>query len=109
MIWPFLASDLGCAGGKPMAIDQWPGQWNALRSACESHGATDRWREGRLRPPRFQVAPPASEAAVRAVEEELGLALPPSFRRVLLRYSGSLDIAWQLPDNAAPPEEFRRI
>jgi hypothetical protein len=39
----------------------------------------------------------------------LGLSLPSSFRRVLLGYAGSLDIAWQLPDAAARPQEFRRV
>jgi hypothetical protein len=92
-----------------MAIEDWPGRWHALRRACERHRATDRWQDGRSRPLRFRVAPPASEAAVRAVEQELGLALPSSLRRVLLGYAGSVDIAWQLPDDAAPPEEFRRI
>jgi cell wall assembly regulator SMI1 len=92
-----------------MAIEEWTERWNVLRRACERHGATDRWLEGRSRLPRFLVGPPAPEAAVRAAERELGLALPPGFRRVLLGYAGSLDIAWQLPDDAAPPEEFRRV
>jgi hypothetical protein len=92
-----------------MAIEDWPGRWQALRRACERHGATDRWQERRSRPPRFRVAPPAAEAAVRAVEQELGLALPSAFRRVLLGYAGWVDIAWQLPDDNARPEEFRKI
>jgi hypothetical protein len=92
-----------------MAIEEWPGRWRALRGACARHGTTDRWQEGRSRPPRFRVSPPATGAAVRAVERELGLALPPSFRRVLLDYAGSLDIAWQLPDDAGRPEEFRKV
>jgi hypothetical protein len=46
---------------------------------------------------------------VEAIERQLGLRLPSSFHRVLLGYAGSLDIAWQLPEGAAPPPEFRRI
>jgi cell wall assembly regulator SMI1 len=92
-----------------MPVEQWPERWRALRSVCEKHMATDRWAEGRSQPPRFRVGPPASEADLVAVERQLGLRLPSSFRRVLLGYAGSLDIAWQLPDDAVRPTEFRLI
>lgn len=72
-------------------------RWDALRLACQRHGATGRWTEGKSQPPRLNVATPATEVEVAEVERQLGLAIPPSFRRMLLAYSARVDIQWQLP------------
>src|ERR1051325_10244672 len=92
-----------------MAILSWPARWDALRQACDYCKATGRRAEGRGKPPRFEIAPSASERAVGATEVKLGGAIPSSFRKVLLEYSGSVCIEWALPDGTQMPEPFRQI
>lgn len=92
-----------------MNYTQWTGYWEALRLACKQHRATDRWQEGKSRPPVFDVAPPASEAEVREVEGILEMRLPESMREVILNYSANLNIAWQLPEGDDAPKPFNQL
>ncbi len=92
-----------------MAIISWLRRWDALRRACEHRKATGRWAEGASKPPSFEVAPPASERDLIAMEARLKCAVPSSFRNVLMRFSRSVDIRWALPDDAPLPEAFRQI
>ena len=51
--------------------------------------------------------PPASEDEVADLEEQLGLALPPSFRALLLHYSRHVQFRWFAPANADYPAPFQ--
>src|SRR5205814_1865130 len=52
---------------------------------------------------------PATRREVECVESKLGCAIPPSFRKILLEYSGSSCIEWALPKERVMPEVFRQI
>lgn len=95
--------------GRTMKLrpDHLQSRWAAIRAACERHGASDRWLQGKGRSPKFDIGRPASESDVRAIEQTIDRGLPLSFRNVLLEYSSSVDVAWQLPDAIEPP--FRGI
>ena len=58
---------------------------------------------------KCQIDPPATEDAVRAVEQELGAPIPASFRRVLLTFSRSVELCWFLPEEFELPDEFEEI
>ena len=92
-----------------MPTSAWRARWDALRRACEYRKATGRWAEGAGKPPRFEIAPPASERHVEAMEKKLGRPIPSSFRKVLLEYSAKVCIEWALPDGTTMPEPFRHI
>jgi hypothetical protein len=68
-----------------------------------------RWDKGRGQPPDFSVAPPATTLDVDLVETSLGCPLPTAFREVVLEYSASVSVLWQLPDEVGMPEEFELI
>lgn len=89
--------------------DHWTDRWRRLHEACLKRGLTDRWEEGRARPPRFDVGPPATSKEVENVEATIGHRLPSAFREVILGYSGSLSIQWQIPDSLELPNEFRNL
>jgi len=57
----------------------------------------------------LQVGTPATETEVLAVESELRLRLPESFRDVVLNFSSEVYWRWFLPDGTRPPETFRQI
>jgi cell wall assembly regulator SMI1 len=92
-----------------MGTADWNSRWTALWRACEYRNAGGRWAEGAGKPPRFEIAPPATEREVAAVESTLGVPIPRSLRNVLLEYSGSVRIEWALPDGTTMPEPFREI
>jgi hypothetical protein len=46
---------------------------------------------------------------VERVEASLGRALPSALRQVVLEYSATVEVLWQIPDGMKPPEEFREI
>jgi hypothetical protein len=46
---------------------------------------------------------------LEAVENQLGCAIPTSFRRVLLEFSRRTRIEWALPKGVRPPGPFRQI
>lgn len=89
--------------------DGWNGRWDRLRDACALRGATDRWDEGRKRPARIELAPPASPAEVERVEGALRRRLPRALRDVVLEYSRRVCVQWQLREHTGPPQEFRAI
>ncbi len=53
------------------------------------------------------VEPPASESRIREIEVQLGLPLPPSFRRVLREFSAHFEISWFLPEAIEVPQPFQ--
>ena len=80
-----------------MPMSEWKRQWATIQNALVKVGATGRWATGADKPPRFEVAPPASENEVREVESELGIEIPHSLRRVLREFSSCVCIEWALP------------
>ncbi|MFJ7954225.1 SMI1/KNR4 family protein [Lysinibacillus sp. NPDC096418] len=52
---------------------------------------------------------PASLEQIIKVEEQLGVKLPASFKKVLIEFSGNFSLRWFLPDNMEQPNEFREI
>jgi len=92
-----------------MAISHWPARWDALRRACHDRKATGRWAEGAAKPPRFEIAPPATDREVNRIERKLGCAIPSSLRKVFLEYSAATRIEWALPEETVRPEPFRQI
>jgi hypothetical protein len=92
-----------------MAISAWPARWDALRHACDDRKAMGRWAEGKGKPPRFDIGPPATERDVNQMETELGCAIPPSLRKVFLEFSAATRIEWALPEGTVMPEPFRTI
>ena len=51
--------------------------------------------------------PPATEDEVGDLEEQLGLALPPSFRALLMHYSRHVHFRWFAPANTDYPAPFQ--
>jgi hypothetical protein len=92
-----------------MAIQDWPGRWEALKVACGERRATGRWAKGQAHPATFDIAPPAKELDIFAVENQIGFRFPESFRNVLLKYSAAVRIEWELPEKIDLPGEFRDI
>jgi len=52
---------------------------------------------------------PASLEQIIKTEEQLGVRLPESFKKVLKEFSGNFSLRWFLPDNMEQPNEFREI
>ena len=52
---------------------------------------------------------PASLEQVIQTEEQLGVKLPVSFKKVLTEFSGNFSLRWFLPGNMEQPHEFREI
>src|SRR5436309_14576713 len=92
-----------------MAISDWRSRWDALRRACKHRNATGRWAAGADKPPRFEIASPATVREVVTMENRLGTAIPSSFRKILLEYSASVCIEWALPEKTRRLELFREI
>lgn len=55
------------------------------------------------------IGEPASLDQLLKTEEELGVKLPESFKKVLKEFSGNFSLRWFLPDNMKQPNEFREI
>jgi hypothetical protein len=81
-------------------MDEWVDRMKRMLLAVQQFG-------GETEP--LVIAPPASEEEVAAVEAELGMAVPASFRKVLTEFSACVDLRWELPDPTGLPEELRRI
>jgi SMI1 / KNR4 family (SUKH-1) len=75
------------------AFDSWKRRCETAVHACTKIGGSSA---------ELRIERPASEAEVCAVEKALGITLPASFRRALLRFSRALEINWFLPDNMKP-------
>ncbi|PEJ58789.1 SMI1/KNR4 family protein [Bacillus sp. AFS002410] len=52
---------------------------------------------------------PASIEQIIKTEEQLGIKLPESFKKVLIEFSGNFSLRWFLPDHMEQPNEFREI
>ena len=57
----------------------------------------------------LHIGPPAREGEIRAIEGELGVELPPDFRRALLDFSGDFRFSWYLDDDGERPEGLEDI
>lgn len=52
---------------------------------------------------------PATLNEIQAIEEQLSVELPASFKKVLLEFSKNFSLRWFLPDEIHRPDEFREI
>lgn len=57
---------------------------------------------------QLEIDDPATEAEVEAVEQELGMPLPSSFRDALRTFSKSVSLFWLLPDHGLLGEPFEQ-
>ncbi len=83
-----------------MTSDLWIARWEQALQACRRLGGDAR---------ELRICQPASEQAVAAVERELKLPLPSSFRQVLIGFAAEVEFRWFLPDKMALPEALRGI
>lgn len=82
-----------------MIWSTWEKRWRSALAACERLGGS----EGEL-----TIGLPAQEHEVIAVEEELQIRLPSSFRQVLTQFSAEVNFRWFLPQIKLP-EPLREI
>jgi hypothetical protein len=83
-----------------MDCDLWKVRWEQALQACRRLGGDAR---------KLSVGQPATEQAVAAVERELELALPSSFRQTLIGFAAEVEFRWFLPKGMALPEALRGI
>lgn len=57
----------------------------------------------------FTISQPANSDDVMALEEKLGFSIPPSFKEVLLNFSGKVEFRWFFPDGYKLEEELNEI
>ena len=74
----------------------WTPRWEAALEAARRLGGEDRAAPG-FNQPGLEIAPPASEADVHQVEQQLGVSLPSSLRLVLCRFSAHVRFVWARP------------
>jgi hypothetical protein len=89
--------------------ESWNESWERLRAACHARGLHGHWAEGRDKEPEFRVAPRATPGEVESVETAIGFLLPTALREVVLDYSASVSVLWQLPDGMQIPVEFKQL
>src|SRR5688572_17160633 len=89
-----------------MPVRDWRAQWDAVRAAILARAAAERLPMAEVFP-TFEIAPPATEDEVHAVERELGQPIPSSFRRVLRKFAARVDLEWEWP--LAMPETLRGL
>jgi hypothetical protein len=94
-----------------MPIADWSKRWRALERSLNGRNASRRWllNEEDRDNPCFEIAQPATEAEIAAVETELGTGLPASFRNILKMFSANVRVDWWLPEASCPPEPFDLI
>ncbi|ARU59956.1 SMI1/KNR4 family protein [Tumebacillus avium] len=56
-----------------------------------------------------KVGEPATEEQIAAVEEQVGVKFPKSFRKVLLEFAADFDMYWDLPNEFELPDELSGI
>jgi hypothetical protein len=78
------------------AWSQWTGRWEEALTAARRRGGEDHAAPA-LQPPGLIIEPPASEEDLRVVEDDLGMAVPPSFRSVLSGFSAHVHFIWAVP------------
>ena len=85
---------------RTMIWDTWGERWNLALEACSRQG-------GMTRP--LAVGAPAAEQEIMAVEQDLRIMLPTSFRTVLKEVAASVDFFWSLPETFPLPFALREI
>ncbi len=74
---------------------QWQADWKRMEEIARRRG----WDVTPL-----AIAPPATEAAVQAVEARHGITVPPQLRELLTRYSAHVTFGWGIPSHLYPME-----
>jgi hypothetical protein len=77
---------------------EWRRYAEASLAASKSHGGDNL---------TLAISPPTTPAGLRIIENQLGQALPASFRRVVTKFAAAFELSWFLPDERKPP--FRGI
>jgi hypothetical protein len=83
-----------------MIWDNWKQRWENALLACSKLGG---------RADELIIAAPATISEVERIETKIQLKLPESFRRVITRYSSSMQMAWFLPNEIELPKPFNEI
>ncbi len=74
---------------------QWQADWQRMQEIVLRRG----WDVTTLK-----IAPPATEASLRAIETRNGLIFPPQLREILTRYSSAVTFGWYIPPHLQPQE-----
>jgi cell wall assembly regulator SMI1 len=72
---------------------QWQADWRWMEAIARRRG----WN---LTP--LEIAPPATEAAIRRLEARHGLTVPPQLRQLLKEYSAKIAFGWHVPGHLRP-------
>ena len=94
----FVAPVLECSDNTRMTDirwKQWQSDWRRMEAIAQRRG----WQ---LVP--LAVSPPASEAAVNAIETRHGMTVPPQLRDLLTCYSARVTFGWHIPPHLRPLE-----
>lgn len=74
---------------------QWQADWQRMQEIVLRRG----WDVTTLK-----IAPPATEAGLRAIEARDGLIFPAQLREILTRYSSAVTFGWYIPPHLQPLE-----
>jgi ankyrin repeat protein len=81
----------------------WQG-WIAAWRGMEAHARRRGWKVAPL-----EIAPPASEERVAAVEAAHGLTVPKQLRDLLTGYSSAIQFGWRIPSHLLQVGEFSSL
>lgn len=79
---------------------QWQADWRTMETIATQRG----WDVTPLK-----IAPPATDAAVDAVERHHGLKVPLQLRRVLTELSAHVAFGWRIPSHERPMERIEHL
>ena len=79
---------------------RWRSRWREALDACVRLGGEAR---------SLRIGSAASEPDIAHAEREVGVALPPAFRRVLVEFSAEVSFSWFLPEDHDLPGPFHGI
>jgi ankyrin repeat protein len=74
---------------------KWKADWQQMEAIARKRG----WEVTPL-----SIAPPATEAQIKALEIKHGLKVPSQLREVLTRHSASVTFGWRVPQHQRPME-----
>jgi len=75
---------------------RWQADWRWMEEIARRRG----WN---LTP--LSISPPASEGALRRIEDAIGMAMPMQLRQVLAQYSANVEFEWHIPSHLHPMEQ----
>jgi hypothetical protein len=78
--------------------ENWTNKWNWILTISKKKG----WDIIPL-----EIKPKISKSKIEELEKKLNIIYPMEFKNVLINYSSSVSLAWQISDKDEPSEEFR--